>query len=184
MVERLQSHGHQAYFVGGCVRDLLIGRVPKDYDVATSAHPQQIKRLFRNGRIIGRRFRLVHIYYGDNIVETATFRSEPLNDSDGDEDLLIREDNVYGTAAEDAARRDFTVNALLLDPTTHEIHDYVEGLTDLEDRLLRTIGDARVRMAEDPVRIMRAIKFATRLDFRIEDATWRAGTPGLSWPGK
>ncbi|MCP3919192.1 MAG: polynucleotide adenylyltransferase PcnB [bacterium] len=176
VVTRLQRQGHEAYFVGGCVRDLMIGRDPKDFDVATSAHPHEVRRLFRNGRIIGRRFRLVHLYYGDNIIETSTFRREPesLNGSGDGEDLLIVEDNEYGTAAEDARRRDFTVNALFFDPTTHTIHDHVNGLDDLESRLLRTIGDPQVRLAEDPVRIMRAVKFATRLDFRIEERTWRA----------
>lgn len=174
VVARLQRQGHEAYFVGGCVRDLLIGRVPKDFDVATSAHPQEIKRLFRNGRVIGRRFRLVHIYYGDNIVETSTFRRAPIPTEGDDDDLLIVEDNEYGTAAEDAERRDFTVNALFLDPTRHEILDFVDGLRDLEARVLRTIGDPLVRMAEDPVRIMRAVKFATRLDFRIHEETWEA----------
>ena len=174
VVSRLQHQGHEAYFVGGCVRDLLIGRVPKDFDVATSAHPREVRRIFRNGRIIGRRFRLVHVYYGDHIVETSTFRSEPLEQGDGDEDLLILEDNVYGTAAEDARRRDFTVNALFLDPNRHEIIDFVDGLADLDARVLRTIGDPMVRIAEDPVRILRAIKFATRLDFRIHEGTWRA----------
>ncbi|MEZ6004294.1 MAG: polynucleotide adenylyltransferase PcnB [Planctomycetota bacterium] len=173
VVKRLQRAGHEAYLVGGCVRDLLIGRQPKDFDVATSASPSAIRRLFRNGRIIGRRFRLVHIYYGDRILETATFRREPERDGD-DDDLLIREDNEYGTASEDALRRDFTVNGLFLDPGTLEVVDYVEGLEDLEDRLLRTIGDPFRRMAEDPVRIMRAVKFATRLDFEIEEETWDA----------
>lgn len=175
VVLRLQRHGFEAYFVGGCVRDLMIGRTPKDFDVATSATPQDVRRLFRNGRIIGRRFRLVHVYYGNHIIETATFRRDPVKSEgeDGD-DLLITEDNVFGTAAEDARRRDFTVNGLFLDPATHEIHDYVNGLEDLEDRVLRTIGEPEVRMAEDPVRIMRAIKFATRLDFRIDDDTWKA----------
>ena len=174
VVLRLQHQGHEAYFVGGCVRDLLIGRVPKDFDVATSAHPHAIKRLFRNGRIIGRRFRLVHVYYGDNIVETATFRADPTSDDGPSDDLLIVEDNEFGSAEEDARRRDFTVNALFLDPATHTIIDYVDGLRDLDARVLRTIGDPQVRMAEDPVRIMRAIKFATRLGFHIEDDTWDA----------
>lgn len=175
VISRLVRHGQQAYLVGGCVRDLLVGRIPKDFDVATDAHPRQIKRLFRNGRIIGRRFRLVHIYYGKNIVETATFRREPSQTAgDDEEDLLITEDNEYGSAGEDARRRDFTVNGLFLDPTHERIIDYVGGLVDLEARLLRTIGDPMVRMAEDPVRILRAIKFATRLDFRIEDGTWKA----------
>jgi poly(A) polymerase len=189
VIVRLQSSGHEAYFVGGCVRDLWIGREPKDFDVATSAHPQEIRRLFRNGRIIGRRFRLVHIYYGDHVVETSTFRRDPgseleeevgepaaaeASDNGEDEDLLILEDNVFGNAGEDARRRDFTVNGLFLDPARHCILDYVEGLADLEARVLRTIGDPLVRMAEDPVRILRAVKFATRLDFRIEEGTWAA----------
>jgi len=174
VLSRLQRNGYEAYLVGGCVRDLLLGRRPKDFDVATAAHPRQIKRLFRNGRIIGRRFRLVHVVYGPHVVETATFRSDPANQEGGDEDLLITEDNVYGTAAEDARRRDFTVNALFYDPTAGVILDYVEGLADIEARVLRTIGEPRVRFAEDPVRILRAIKFATRLGFRIEDQTWTA----------
>src|SRR6185295_5594730 len=107
-------NGYEAYLVGGCVRDLLLGRRPKDFDVATDAHPRQIKRLFRNGRMIGRRFKLMHIYYGAHIVETATFRREPYARDDASEDLLITEDNQYGTAEEDAQRRDFTVNGLFL----------------------------------------------------------------------
>jgi len=192
VVSRLERQGHQAYLVGGCVRDLLVGRRPKDFDVATSAHPRQIKRLFRNGRIIGRRFRLVHIHYGQHIVETATFRRDPprlgepedgargepeaveLAETPDVDDLLITEDNEYGTAEEDARRRDFTVNALFLDPARNVILDYVGGLEDLEHGVLRTIGDPVVRIAEDPVRILRAIKFATRLGFRIEDTTWEA----------
>ena len=174
VLSRLQRNGFEAYLVGGCVRDLLLGRKPKDFDLATAAHPRQIKRLFRNGRIIGRRFRLVHVVYGDHIVETATFRREPESNQGDDGDLLIREDNEFGTAAEDARRRDFTINGLLFDPTADEIHDYVDGLEDLEHGVLRTIGDPSVRFAEDPVRILRAIKFATRLGFRIEDETWAA----------
>ena len=175
VISRLERAGHEAYLVGGCVRDLMIGREPKDYDVAASAHPRQIKRLFRNGRIIGRRFRLVHIVYGSRIIETSTFRTDPDAQSSSDsDDLLIVEDNEYGTAEEDARRRDFTVNGLFLDATNHEILDYVGGLEDLEARVLRTIGEPKVRFAEDPVRILRAIKFATRLAFRIEDGTWEA----------
>lgn len=173
VISRLSRHGHQAYLVGGCVRDLLLGRRPKDFDVATSAHPRQVKRLFRNGRIIGRRFKLVHISYGGHIVETATFRREPTQ-RDDDEDLLIVEDNEFGSASEDARRRDFTINGLFLDPARGRILDYVGGLPDLDRRVLRTIGDPHVRMAEDPVRILRAVKFATRLGFRIDDETWNA----------
>ena len=177
VVSRLARAGHQAFLVGGCVRDLLLGRTPKDFDVATSANPRQVKRLFRNGRIIGRRFRLVHITYGGNVIEVSTFRREPPPRSESDdEDLLIVEDNVFGTAEEDARRRDFTINALFLDPARRRIHDHVGGMQDLEAGVLRTIGDPVVRMAEDPVRILRAIKFATRLGFRIDDATWAAMT--------
>jgi poly(A) polymerase len=172
VVRRLQERGFETYFVGGCVRDLMIGRRPKDYDVATSARPGQVKRIFKNGRIIGRRFRLVHITFGHKIIETATFRQAPKDHGRGD--LLITEDNEYGTAYEDAQRRDFTVNGLFLEPRQHHVLDYVEGLRDLEDRILRTIGEPEVRLLEDPVRIMRAVKFATRLDFRIADATWDA----------
>jgi len=176
VISRLQRNGHEAYLVGGCVRDLLVGLKPKDFDVATSAHPRQVRRLFpRNSHIIGRRFRLVHIRYGaQTIIETATFRAEPAVSEGPDEDLLITEDNTYGTAEEDARRRDFTVNGLLLDPNRAEIVDHVGGLEDLDDELLRTIGDPQVRIPEDPVRILRAIKFATRLGFRIEDGTWAA----------
>ena len=174
VVKRLQKSGFESYFVGGCVRDLLIGRRPKDFDVATSAQPSEIRRLFRNCRIIGRRFKLAHIYYGDHIIETATFRAAPDEQPGGDEELLIVDDNVYGTAESDARRRDFTVNALFLDPITHEIHDFVAGLSDLEQRTLRTIGNPSVRLAEDPVRILRAIKFSARLDLEIDDPTWEA----------
>lgn len=174
VISRLTRQGHEAYLVGGCVRDLLLGREPKDFDVATSAHPRQVKRLFHNGRIIGRRFKLVHVAYGSHIIETATFRREPETSEQPNADLLIVEDNEYGTAEEDARRRDFTINALFHDPSRHTIIDYVGGLGDLEEGLLRTIGDPQVRLAEDPVRILRAVKFATRLGFRIEERTWRA----------
>jgi poly(A) polymerase len=189
VISRLQRQGFEAYLVGGCVRDLLVGRMPKDFDVATDAHPRQIKRFFRNARIIGRRFRLAHITYGNRIVETATFRREPDLSSPDEpsveagldeagegtpDDLLITQDNVFGTAEQDARRRDFTINALFLDPTRGVILDYVGGLGDLEAGILRTIGDPLVRMAEDPVRILRAVKFATRLSFRIEEHTWEA----------
>lgn len=173
VISRLQRNGYEAYLVGGCVRDLLLGRKPKDFDVATAAHPRQVKRLFANGRIIGRRFRLVHVAYGSHIIETATFRRAPVQ-RESDEDLLITEDNEYGTAREDAQRRDFTINALFYDAINHRVIDYVGGLDDLEAGVLRTIGDARVRMAEDPVRILRAVKFATRLGFRIDEGTWIA----------
>ena len=172
VLSRLTRAGHEAYLVGGCVRDLILGRRPKDFDLATSAHPRQVKRLFRNGRIIGRRFKLVHVVYGRHIIETATFRGEPTESTD--DDLLITDDNTFGTAGEDAVRRDFTINGLFLDPFKRIVIDYVGGLKDLEDGVLQTIGSPPVRMAEDPVRILRAIKFATRIGFRIEEATWEA----------
>jgi poly(A) polymerase len=180
VIGRLAREGYEAYLVGGCVRDLLLGRRPKDFDVATEAHPREIKRLFRNGRIIGRRFKLVHVVYGPDVVETSTFRAPPRShEVDAGEaptvdDLLIVDDNEFGTAAEDARRRDFTINGLFLDPIENEIIDYVDGLEDLSARVLRTIGDPRVRIAEDPVRILRAVKFAARLGFRIHPATWDA----------
>ncbi|MEL6716413.1 MAG: polynucleotide adenylyltransferase PcnB, partial [Planctomycetota bacterium] len=175
VVKRLQQAGFEAYLVGGCVRDLLIGRRPKDFDVATDARPSEVRRLFRNCRIIGRRFKLAHIFYDSHIIETATFRAEPRENAEEDgDDLLITDDNEYGTAESDARRRDFTVNALFLDPVTHEIHDFVDGLADLEERVLRTIGDPAIRFAEDPVRILRAIKFSSRLDLEIDDDTWDA----------
>jgi poly(A) polymerase len=174
VISRLQRNRFEAYLVGGCVRDLLLSRRPKDFDVATSAHPRQVKKLFENGRIIGKRFRLVHVTFRGHIIETATFRRAPQRNEDDEGDLLIVDDNEFGSAEEDARRRDFTINALFLDPGRNEILDYVGGLDDLDLGVLRTIGPAPVRMAEDPVRILRAIKFATRLGFRIEEATWEA----------
>ncbi len=173
VVRRLARRGHQAYLVGGCVRDLLLSRTPKDFDVATSATPNEIKHLFRNCRIIGRRFRLAHIFFGGKIIETSTFRANPRHDDDDDE-LLIRRDNVFGSDTEDARRRDFTVNGLFYDVQTEQVIDHVGGLADLEARLIRTIGDPEIRFREDPVRMLRAIKFAARLDFEIEPATYAA----------
>ncbi|MCB9887168.1 MAG: polynucleotide adenylyltransferase PcnB [Planctomycetes bacterium] len=174
--QRLIARGFEAYLVGGCVRDLLLGRTPKDYDLATEARPPQIKRTFpRNCRIIGRRFKLAHLHFDNNtkILEMSTFRRTPQGDSD-DADLLITRDNEFGTAEEDAMRRDFTVNALFLDPTRDCILDYCNGLEDLHKRVIRTIGDPVVRFREDPVRILRAVKFAGRLGFSIEPATFAA----------
>src|SRR5438552_6297071 len=139
VVRKLTRAGHKAYLVGGCVRDLLVGKTPKDFDVATSATPNEIKATFRNSRIIGRRFRLAHVFFGSKIIETATFRA---NTRDEDEhDLLIRRDNVFGTEAEDAKRRDFTINGLFYDVEPEEVIDHVGGLADLEAKLIRTIGD-------------------------------------------
>ena len=174
--QRLITRGFEAYLVGGCVRDLLLGRTPKDYDIATEARPPQVKRTFpRNCRIIGRRFKLAHLHFHNNtkILECSTFRRTPQLEN-ADEDLLITRDNEFGTAEEDALRRDFTVNALFLDPTRNCILDYTDGLTDLRNRVIRTIGDPRVRFREDPVRILRAAKFAGRLGFTIEPQTFAA----------
>lgn len=175
VVRRLTRGGYQAYLVGGCVRDLLLGRQPKDFDVSTSATPREIKALFRNCRIIGRRFRLAHIFFGQKIIETSTFRANPRQDASADDaELLIRRDNVFGTDTEDARRRDFTINGLFYDVEKEAVIDHVHGLADLDAGLVRTIGDPDVRFREDPVRMLRAIKFAARLDFTIEPATYAA----------
>jgi poly(A) polymerase len=172
VVRKLNRAGYKAYLVGGCVRDLLVGRTPKDFDVATSATPNEIKATFRNSRIIGRRFRLAHVFFGSKIIETATFRANPRDEDD--HDLLIRRDNVFGSEQEDAKRRDFTINGLFYDVEREEVIDHVGGLVDLDAKLIRTIGDPDVRFQEDPVRMLRAIKFAARLNFGFEPATWRA----------
>ncbi len=190
VVRRLQRHGYEAYLVGGCVRDLLLGCSPKDFDVATSATPNEVRGLFRNSRVIGRRFRLVHIFFGPKIIETATFRQNPRPETDSantdadkdtstntdadDDALLIRRDNVWGTAQDDALRRDFTLNGLFYDPVKCEVIDFVEGLGDLANRSIATIGAPDIRFLEDPVRILRAIKFAARLDLSIEPRTLEA----------
>jgi poly(A) polymerase len=181
VVRRLVHSGYSAYLVGGCVRDLLLSRKPKDFDVATSATPPEIKALFRNCRIIGRRFRLAHIFFGPKIIETSTFRANPreVEAAEGEgvetsDELLIRRDNVFGSAEEDARRRDFTINGLFYDVDAGKVIDYVDGMADLERRTVRTIGDPDIRFREDPVRILRAIKFAARLGFTIEPAAYAA----------
>jgi len=170
VVSRLTKAGYEAYLVGGCVRDLLVGRRPKDFDVATSALPEQVRGLFKNSRIIGRRFRLVHVLFGGGqVIETATFRrSPPPLTGDEDEGLLIRSDNVFGDAHEDALRRDFTINALFYDIDGQRVLDWTQGMHDIESKTVRTIGEPRVRFQEDPIRILRAIKFAARLDFGLD----------------
>jgi poly(A) polymerase len=174
VVRRLVRHDFEGYLVGGAVRDLLLGRAPKDFDVATSARPDDVRRLFRNSRIIGRRFRLVHVLFGGGkAIETATFRRTPEVDRDGG-DLLIRSDNVFGNASEDAYRRDFTINALFYDVERHAVLDWVGGMPDIENRVVRTIGDPVVRFREDPVRILRAIKFSARLDLAIAPEVYDA----------
>jgi poly(A) polymerase len=189
---RLRQHEHVAYLVGGSVRDLLLGRRPKDFDIGTSAHPYQVKKLFRNCWIIGRRFRLAHIRFGQKVVEVATFRRQlqpgeevvqdgvPAPESAPAEEATAahpgqhaqpaHHDNTFGTPEEDAFRRDFTINALFYDIATFSIIDYVNGLDDLRAGIVRSIGDPDVRFVEDPVRMLRAVAFSARLDFTIEPA--------------
>lgn len=170
---RLHRNGYKAYLCGGSVRDLLLARQPKDFDIVTDARPQEIRRLFRNSRIIGRRFRLVHILFQDLVVEVSTFRKEPETPTVED-DLLVRDDNVFGSPVQDARRRDFTVNGLFYDIGTFTVLDFVGGIEDLSSRLIRVIGEPDIRFREDPVRMMRALEFAARLDFEIEADTWDA----------
>lgn len=189
---RLRDNGFIAYLVGGCVRDLLLGRRPKDFDIATNATPGQIKRLFRNCRLVGRRFRLAHLHFQDELIEVATFRAAaPCDDpEDGctgtndperldrpprhlkDDAGMVLRDNIFGTPEEDALRRDFTINALAYNIADFTIIDYASGLPDLQQKLIRPIGDPMARFTEDPVRMLRAIRFAASLEFAIEPATW------------
>jgi len=173
---RLERAGYETYLVGGGVRDLLLGREPKDYDVATAARPEEIRRLFRNSRIIGRRFRLAHVYFRGGIVEVSTFRGAPDRglQRGGPDDLLVTDDNVFGTPREDAFRRDFTINALYYRISDFTIVDHVGGFEDLERQLIRVIGDPELRFREDPVRMLRACEMAARLGFRIEESAQQA----------
>ncbi|MBI1397742.1 MAG: polynucleotide adenylyltransferase PcnB [Betaproteobacteria bacterium] len=174
VTETLQKHGYKAYVVGGAVRDLMLDRKPKDYDVATDATPEQVHALFRRSRIIGRRFRLVHVMCGPETVEVSTFRAmQAVGEGDHlkDEHGRMLRDNAFGSQAEDAMRRDFTVNALYYDPATEEVLDYCGGAHDVETRTLRIIGDARERYREDPVRMLRAVRLAAKLDLSIEAQT-------------
>lgn len=170
---RLHKAGYQAYLVGGAVRDLILGKHPKDYDVATDATPEQVRDLFRNCRLIGRRFRLAHIHYGREIIEVATFRGHHEQAQDESEALtrdgMILRDNVFGTLAEDAWRRDFTANALYYNIADFTVVDYTGGMRDLQQHRLRSIGQASVRCQEDPVRMLRAIRFAAKLGFAFDD---------------
>jgi poly(A) polymerase len=200
VIRRLRRYGHHAYLVGGGVRDLLLGFRPKDFDIATSARPNEVRALFRNCRIIGRRFRLAHILFAaGKVIEVATFRRDPLEAFDqvegefaeemealdagpdarprkrrDDVDLLIRHDNVFGEPHEDALRRDFTINGLFFDTETSTVIDYVGGMAHIAQRVVRTIGSPDVRFREDPVRILRAIKFSARLDLGIDPDVYDA----------
>lgn len=178
---RLHECGFLAYLAGGGVRDLLLGRRPKDFDIVTDAHPNQVKRLFRDCRLVGRRFRLAHVLFHNTFIEVATFRAAlPPDDQAAPEHLfqkrdgMIARDNVFGTPAEDAMRRDFTVNALFWNFGDRSIIDHVGGLPDVDARVIRVIGDASTSFREDPVRMIRAIRFASALGFTIEDGAWRA----------
>jgi poly(A) polymerase len=192
---RLKDNGHIAYLVGGCVRDLLLGREPKDFDVATDATPGMIKKLFRNCRLVGRRFRLAHLHFRNEIIEVATFRAsaadeegrgeprEPSPEEAGNrryplrlvsEEGVVLRDNVFGTPAEDALRRDFTVNALAYNIADFSIIDYVGGVEDLKQGVIRTIGDPVVSFTEDPVRMLRAVRFAALLGFTVDESARRA----------
>jgi poly(A) polymerase len=173
---RLNKAGYQAFLVGGAVRDLLVGRHPKDFDVATNARPEQIRALFSNCRLIGRRFRLAHIYFGPDIIEVATFRSGAPQEtaaSTHSEDGMILQDNQYGTLEEDAWRRDFSINALYYNIEDFSLIDYTGGMADLRREQIRIIGDADQRFREDPVRLLRAIRFSALLNMPICSATQR-----------
>lgn len=170
IIKQLEDGGYSAYLVGGGVRDLLLGHHPKDFDIATNAKPEDVKRIFRSARIIGRRFQIVHVRIGREIIEVTTFRGHHdigKPNSQTDEGMLLR-DNVYGTIDTDAVRRDFTVNALYYTLKDFSVHDYCGGLEDIKNRVLRMIGDPTTRYKEDPVRMLRAIRFAAKLGFTIE----------------
>lgn len=176
---RLKTAGYIAYLVGGSVRDLLLGVEPKDFDIGTDARPNQIKRLFRNCFLVGRRFRLAHVRFGEKVIETSTFRSLPqfgpdVDPADPEAELLMHRDNTFGTPEEDARRRDFTINGLFYDIRTFAVIDHVGGLADLDARLLRSIGDPHIRFREDPVRMLRAVRLAARIGLTIEDETFAA----------
>lgn len=174
IMRRLIRSGHKGYLVGGGVRDLILGRAPKDYDIATDATPRKIKSLFRNCRIIGRRFKLAHIYFrGSKIIEVATFRQNQNDESEQSEQetITLARDNSYGDEASDALRRDLTINGLFYDLATFSIVDYVGGVQDLNDRIVRIIGEPRIRYLEDPVRMLRVARHAGRTGFSIDSAT-------------
>ncbi len=173
---RLNTAGYQAYLVGGCVRDSMLGAHPKDFDVATNATPEQVNQLFRNSRLIGRRFKLVHVLFGREVIEVATFRTSPKDEHNsqqaktGDSGMILR-DNVYGTIDDDAMRRDFTINAMYYAVDDFTVRSYANGYQDAKDKLIRLMGDPETRYREDPVRMIRAIRFAAKLDFSIEEKT-------------
>lgn len=182
IIKRLVAAGFEAYVVGGCVRDLLAGLQPKDFDIATNAKPEKIAELFRNCRLIGRRFRLAHILFGREIVEVATFRGNVDHDGLAKDDRgMLVSDNVYGSMADDAYRRDFTINALYYDLSSGKVIDYVGGFDDLKSKCFRTIGDVTVRFREDPVRILRAVRLMSKLSVKPDKKTLEAIEKHNDW---
>ncbi len=172
VTDGLQAAGYQAFVVGGAVRDLLLNKTPKDFDVATNATPEQVRQVFRRARIIGRRFRLVHVMFGEEVVEVSTFRRMvDAEDAQADEHGRLLRDNEFGDQEQDAARRDFTVNGLYYDPATQEIYDYHKGYADTEKQILRMIGLPTLRYREDPVRMLRAVRLSAKLGMKIEAKT-------------
>ncbi len=179
VVNRLNRHGHRSFLVGGCVRDMILGKRPKDFDVVTNATPSQIRKVFSNSRPIGKRFKIMHILFrGGKVIEVSTFRGLPshrLNQSKAkDQELMLHRDNQFGSPVEDAARRDFTINALFFDPRNDSIIDYVGGYDDIKNRRIRVIGDPDISFREDPVRMLRAVKFAALLKFELDSSCVKA----------
>ena len=177
VIERLQNAHYKAYLVGGCIRDLLVGKTPKDFDVSTNATPEQVRKVFENSRIIGRRFKIVHVVFGKEIIEVTTFRGDSNNHKNkklrvsSDSGMLVR-DNVYGQDIdEDASRRDFTINAIYYDSHNETILDFHGGLYDLNAGIIDIIGDPQTRYLEDPVRIIRALRFSAKLGFKLSKRT-------------
>lgn len=168
VIDELNANGFQAFLVGGCVRDALCGERPKDFDVATNAPLEKISKIFRRARIVGRRFPIVHVRYGRDLIEVSTFRQSISDNVVHDQQGMILRDHAFGTMQEDAFRRDFSVNALYYDPNTNEIIDYVGGIKDIEAKRLRFIGETKVRLAEDPVRVLRALRFGEKLGFSVD----------------
>lgn len=169
VIKTLRKAGHRAYIVGGCIRDLLLNNTPKDFDISTSAKPEEIKAIFKNCILVGKRFRLAHIRFFNQVIEVSTFRS-----GSTDEDRLITKDNLWGTAEEDVLRRDFTINGLFYDPLEETIIDYTGGVEDLKKRYLKTIGDPVIRFKQDPVRMLRLLKILARSPFTIDEKTLQA----------
>lgn len=171
VTQTLQKAGYQAFIVGGAVRDLVLGLKPKDFDVATDATPEEVKRLFRRAFIIGRRFQIVHVMFGQELIEVTTFRGSSTEDAPKDAHGRVLRDNTFGEQHEDAARRDFTINAMYYDPSQQVVLDYHGGMKDMRARMLRIIGTPEARYREDPVRLLRVVRFAAKLEFKIAPAT-------------